>query len=289
MKYLAPAKVNLGLYITDKRSNGYHELASIFLPISLYDELDIIPDKKTNDVDIVTSGSFAFDVEKTKHTVYKAYVAIKEYCKIDYGFKVEIKKNIPFQAGLGGGSSDAASFILACNELLDLRLSQKEMELIGLGVGADVPFFLKKKPCYVEGIGEILSSFDILKDYWVVVAKPLAGLDTARVYSNITLNLTLKSLNAKRKEHLRSLTFQGLKDAGELVGLSNDLEGPSVRMVPQILEVKHFLDKASPLVCMMSGSGSAVFALFDRDPSKTYEAVPEEWFFCTTKVLRGSV
>lgn len=289
MKYLAPAKVNLGLYLTDKRPNGYHELASIFLPIGLYDELGITLNKNTNDMDITTSGPFAFNVEKTKNTVYKAYVAIKEHCKLNDGFKVNIKKNIPFQAGLGGGSSDAASFILACNELLDLRLSPKDMELIGLSVGADVPFFLKKKPCYVEGIGEILSPFDVLKDYWVVVAKPLAGLDTAKVYGNITLNLTLKSLNAKRKEHLRSLAFQGLKDAGELVGLSNDLEGPSIRMVPQILEVKHFLNKASPLVCMMSGSGSAVFAIFDKDPSKTYEAVPKEWFFCTTKVLRGSV
>ncbi len=290
MKVSAPAKINLGLYITDKRPDGYHELASIFLPVGLYDLVNIEKDDRTQDISISAEGPFAFSCDDPKkNTVYKAYKAIKELTGIKQGLKVHIQKNIPPQAGLGGGSSDAGAFIRGLNEFLGLGLKPSELKEIGLKVGADVPFFVEGKPAFVEGIGEKLSTFELLRDYWVLIAKPLAGLDTAKVYSNLNLNLTLKSLNAKRKEHLKSLAFQGLKEAEGLKELGNDLEVPSVELLPEILEVKRFLEGHKPISCMMSGSGSSVFAIFDRDVTKINEAGNKNWFFCKTKVLRGSV
>ena len=289
MKVLAPAKINLGLYITDKRPDGYHELASLFLPVGLFDNLDIQSSGSTGELEISTSGPFAFCGDAKNNTVYKAYQAIKQVTGINAGFKVYIEKNIPSQAGLGGGSADAGAFINAVNKVLDLKLKPLELESIASKIGADVPFFISQTPAFVEGIGEKLTPFELLRDYWVVIAKPLAGLDTAMVYANLTLSLTLKNINAKRKEHLRSIAFQGLKEAGELVGLSNDLEVPSVKLLPEILEIKRFLEGQKPISCMMSGSGSAVFAIFDKDISKIKEAENKNWFFCKTKVLRGSV
>jgi len=295
MKFIAPAKINLGLYITGKRADGYHELASIFLPIGLCDTLEVETDNSANSsnagtVTIATKGPFASVCgEPKKNTVYKAYQVIKQATGITQGFKVCIEKNIPSQAGLGGGSSDAGAFIGAVNKILNLNLKPHELEAIGAKVGADVPFFIKQTPAFVEGIGEKLITFKLLRDYWVVIAKPLAGLDTATVYSNLTLSLTLKSINAKRREHLRSIAFQGLKEVGELKELSNDLEIPSVKLLPEILEIKRFLEGHGPISCMMSGSGSAVFAIFDKDVSEIKEAEGKSWFFCKTKVLRGSV
>ncbi len=295
MKFSAPAKINLGLYITDKRADGYHELASIFLPVGLCDTLEVEIDNSANSpnvgtITITTKGPFASACgDPKKNTVYKAYEAIKQATGITQSFKVCIEKNIPSQAGLGGGSSDAGAFIGAVNQILNLSLKPNELEVIGAKVGADVPFFIKKSPTFVEGIGEKLTTFELLRDYWVVIVKPLAGLDTAMVYGNLTLSLTLKSINAKRREHLRSIAFQGLKEAGKLKELSNDLEVPSVRLLPEILEIKRFLEGQKPISCMMSGSGSAVFAIFDKDVSEVKEAENKNWFFCKTKVLRGSV
>lgn len=290
MKVFAPAKINLGLYITDKRADGYHELASIFLPVGLYDILEIEKDDTTDDISITTTGPFASSCgDPKKNTVYKAHQAIKQAVTLQQGFKVNIEKNIPPQAGLGGGSSDAGAFISAVNQLMGLSFNSLELQAIGAKVGADVPFFIKGSPAFVEGIGEKITTFELLKDYWVIIAKPRAGLDTAMVYANLTLSLTLKSINAKRKEHLKSIAFQGLKEAEKLGGISNDLETPSVELLPEILEIKRFLEGHKPIACMMSGSGSSVFAIFDKDISGVKEADNKDWFFCKTKVLRGSV
>lgn len=290
MKLLAPAKINLGLYVTDKRPDGYHELASIFLPLEFFDVLNIEKSDKAGEIEIIAEGPYAFSCNDTKkNTVYKAYQAIKELRCVEQGLRVRIEKNIPPQAGLGGGSSDAGTFIKGMNELLSLGLKSSELKEIACKVGADVPFFVEAKPAFVEGIGEKLTTFELLRDYWVMIVKPLEGLDTGKVYGNLNLSLTLKSLNAKRKETLKSLAFQGLKEAEGLKGLSNDLEVPSVKLLPEILELKRFLEGHNPISCMMSGSGSSVFAIFDRDVAKINEAANKSWFFCKTKVLRGSV
>lgn len=279
------AKVNLGLYITGKRPDGYHELCSIFLPVELHDVLSVSLLKDGNaGLKITTSGPFAKQCPvDEKNILHKVFKELNKNISVS----VNIQKNIPAEAGLGGGSSNAAGFLKALNKLCELNLSDQELKKIAVRVGADVPFFIDSKPALVEGVGDKITPFELKKDYWIVIAKPATGLGTASVYHSFTLNLTLINTNARQTEHLRSLSFQGLKGAGELKKLSNDLEGTGVRLMPEISQVKAFLDSMGPLVTMMSGSGSSVFAIFDREIKSIPEPGRKDWFLCTTKVLRG--
>jgi 4-diphosphocytidyl-2-C-methyl-D-erythritol kinase len=266
------AKINLGLYITGKRSNGYHELCSAFLPIELHDEIEIT---KADTFSITASGPFA------RNTMFKAYSLLKVA-----PVKISIQKNIPSEAGLGGGSSNAAAVLKVLNELYGLKLSLQELKNIGSQIGADVPFFIDEQPSLVEGIGELITPFKLDGNYWILLIKPTKGVSTTDVYKQFTLSLTLKTSNVKHTEHLRNLCFQGLKKAEELKTLHNDLESISVRILPEISAIRAYLESFSPLVAMMSGSGSSVFAVFNSEPAVE---VPKDkdWFFCKTKVKRG--
>lgn len=293
----APAKVNLGLYITNKRPDAYHELASIFLPVALYDHLDLNINPYSNTLKINVSGPFATSCPTDeRNTVFKIYNLMKELYDqrkksnaraLITGIDLNLTKNIPSEAGLGGGSSDAAGFLKALDQLWDLNLSIDELKAIGSKVGADVPFFIQESPAMVKGIGDIIRPFELQRDYWVIIVKPKAGLSTAQVYKAFTLDLTLKNSNAKHSELLESLSFHGLKKVEELSVLSNDLERVSSAILPDINIISNYLKKMKPNVCMMSGSGSAVFALFDKEPEQKLQSLDSSWFLCSTKVLRG--
>ncbi|MEI6092362.1 MAG: 4-(cytidine 5'-diphospho)-2-C-methyl-D-erythritol kinase [bacterium] len=290
-----PAKINLGLYITGKRPNGYHELASIFLPVGLFDNLDLNINSSSNTLKINVSGPFSDSCPSDeKNIVFKIYNLMKDLFMErkknndhNLGIDLTLTKNIPSEAGLGGGSSDAAGFLKALNQIWDLNLSIEELKTIGSKVGADVPFFIQESPAMVTGIGDIIRPFKLERDYWVIVIKPKAGLSTAQVYKAFTLDLTLKNSNVKHSELLESLSFHGLKKAEELSNLSNNLERVSSAILPDIIAIRSYLDSLSPNVCMMSGSGSAVFALFDKEPKQVLESLNPSWFLCSTKVLRG--
>jgi 4-diphosphocytidyl-2-C-methyl-D-erythritol kinase len=290
----SPAKVNLGLYLTDKRPDGYHELCSIFLPIEHSDFLDIeLVDTGTLEIVSNPLGIFWDQCPcDSSNILHKAYIElssfIKEKNKVNLpSVKVNILKNIPVEAGLGGGSSNAASFLKGMNELFELKLNKKELKQIGAKLGADVPFFIDQLPALVTGIGDIIEPFELKRDYWLVLIKPRQGLSTASVYKGFTLDLTLKTINAKNCELLKSLFFQGLEKTEGLRQLSNDLEKISSSLLPEIVDIKEYLKSLDPLVCMMTGSGAAVFGLFEKQPELDFKGLKDEWFFCTTKVLRG--
>jgi 4-diphosphocytidyl-2-C-methyl-D-erythritol kinase len=286
----AHAKINLGLYITGKRDNGYHELCSIFLPIELCDKIEI---KEADKFSITATGPFAHDCPTDeKNTMFKAYSKLKDFL-YKKGIKlnpihINIEKNIPSQAGLGGGSSDAAAVLRGLNDLHDCGLASEELKKIGEEIGADVPFFVDEEPALVEGIGETTHPFKLEHNYWILLAKPVAGLSTAEVYKHFTLSLTLKNDNVKHTEHLRNICFQGLKKAEELKTLHNDLESVSVLILPEIAAIRDYFLSLSPLVTMMSGSGSSVFAVFDSEP-RMEGPQGKDWFFCKTKVKRGAL
>ena len=286
----AHAKINLGLYITGKRDNGYHELCSIFLPIELHDKIEI---KETDKFSITATGPFAHNCPTDrKNTMFVAYSKLKSFL-FKKGIKlnpisIKIEKNIPSQAGLGGGSSDAAAVLRGLNSLYDCGLSSGELKKIGTEIGADVPFFIDEEPALVEGIGETMYPFYIEHNYWILLAKPAEGLSTADVYKHFTLSLTLKNDNVKHTEHLRNICSQGLKKAEELKTLYNDLESVSVLILPEIAAIREYFLSLSPLVTMMSGSGSSVFAVFDSEP-KVEGPQDKDWFFCKTKVKRGAL
>jgi 4-diphosphocytidyl-2-C-methyl-D-erythritol kinase len=273
------AKINLGLYITGKRSNGYHELCSAFLPIELCDKIEIT---KSDKFSISATGPFASTCPTDeRNTMFKAYSKLNVH-----PVKISIEKNIPSEAGLGGGSSNAAAVLKGLNDLYGLKLSAQELKNIGSSIGADVPFFIDEEPALVEGIGELIKPFKLERNYWILLIKPGKGLSTAEVYRQFTLSLTLKTSNVKHTEHLRNLCFQGLKKAEELKTLHNDLEGISVQILPEISAIRAYLESLSPLVTMMSGSGSSVFAVFDSEPA-VEGPKDKDWFFCKTKVKRG--
>lgn len=282
------AKINLGLYITGKRSNGYHELCSAFLPIELHDKIEI---NKADKFSIIATGPFgkACPTDE-RNTMFKAYSKLKGFVSqkgMDIGpVQISIEKNIPSEAGLGGGSSNAATVLRGLNELYKLGLSSKELKDIGSEIGADVPFFIDEEPALVEGVGELITPFELKRNYWILLIKPVKGLSTAEVYRQFTLSLTLKYSNVKHTEHLRNLCFQGLKEAEELKSLYNDLESISVKILPEISAIRAYLEALSPLVTMMSGSGSSVFAVFDSEPAVDGPK-DKDWFFCKTKVKRG--
>ena len=282
------AKINLGLYITGKRENGYHELCSIFLPIELHDELELeVADKFS----IIATGPFSKNCPTNeKNTMHKAYSKLNAFMAQKgqelKPVKISIKKNIPSEAGLGGGSSNAAAVLNGLNELFKLGIEPQDLKKIGAEIGADVPFFIDERPALVEGIGELIKPFDLERNYWILLAKPALGLSTAEVYKRFTLSLTLKNSNVKHTEHLRNLCFQGLKEAEELRTLHNDLESVSVLILPEISAIRDYFSSLSPLVTMMSGSGSSVFAVFDSEPEMDVMK-DNGWFFCKTKVKRG--
>ncbi|MCX6112754.1 MAG: 4-(cytidine 5'-diphospho)-2-C-methyl-D-erythritol kinase, partial [Proteobacteria bacterium] len=163
VKIKTPAKINLGLYITDKRPDGYHELCSIFLPVELYDVIDLKIDPVSDTLKINTSGPFAADCPTDEsNIVFKVYnkitsllkeEKIKRRVKTESGLDLHIEKNIPAQAGLGGGSSNAAGFLKALNLLWGLNMSNYELKTLVSEIGADVPFFIECKPALVKGIG----------------------------------------------------------------------------------------------------------------------------------------
>ena len=296
----APAKINLGLYITGKRPDGYHELCSIFLPVELYDNLDLVINTKSDTFKINVSGPFAKGCPTDeKNIVFKVYNKITSLLKegeIQTGSKAQVKtfgldlyltKNIPSEAGLGGGSSDAAGFLKALNKLWDLNLSNEKLRQIVSDIGADVPFFIESSPALVKGIGDIIEPFILQKDYWVIIVKPKAGLSTKEIYNKFNLSLTLKSTNVNYLKLLESLCFQGLKNVKELEILSNDLERIGSAVLSDIVVIRDYLKKMNPDACMMSGSGSAFFALFHKEPHHEFRALDPSWFLCITKVMRG--
>lgn len=177
----ARARVNLNLEVIRKREDNYHDIKSIFQKINLYDELRITK-TKTNQIEI---SSNIEELKGEQNIIYKAYEKLKEKSEKITGIKVALKKNIPMQAGLAGGSADCASFLLAMNRLFCLQLSQEEIEKIGKSLGADVVPCLYNKAVLVEGIGEKITPIKTDFKYYIVIIKPKISCNTKEMYQRI--------------------------------------------------------------------------------------------------------
>lgn len=251
-------KINLGLRVVRKREDGYHDLETIFVPIyGLHDELEI-----------VLADSFSFEQEGIKvdcnqedNLIIKCYRKFAKKYDLDSPVAIRFKKNIPFGAGLGGGSSDAAHMAIALNELFELGLSKAQLAEEVKELGADCPFFIYNVPCYAEGIGDKLTPIELdLKGTRIVMIKPEEGVSTKEAYSGITI------------------TGEGLGDLGKLGILgnldkfTNDFEKTVFLLHPIIGEIKKRLLDAGAYYASMSGSGSTVFGLFKNDPEGRTDA-----------------
>ena len=248
------AKINLCLNITGKREDGFHELDMIMLPISLHDSLIVSKLNKSIDnfvtVDDFSIGSFTYNLATF------AIDKLQSVYRFNDKFRVLIHKVIPIQAGLGGGSSNAACTMKAVNTLLNLGATEEELMNYGKDLGADIPFFVKCKPARCRGIGEQIEPIEIKNNYYVLLVKPEAGCSTREVYQ---LADTMDLAVCDTDKVLKALA----EGDDELLAnnIANSLQAPAVSLVPVIQTIIDELKECGLKIVQMTGSGSAVFAL----------------------------
>ena len=258
----SPAKVNLRLDILRRRKDGYHELRTIFQKISLHDTLYFTLKKKKG-ISITTNHP-NLSVGKG-NLVYQAAQSILKRSEYKGGVRIDIKKRIPLGAGLGGGSSNAATTFKALNQMLKLDLSEKELMGMGVQIGADVPFFFLEGSAIASGIGERLKKIE-LPVLWHVLIYPNFEVSTRWAYQNFVLT--------KKRFHFRFHEFPQTPEKISSI-LWNDLEEVVSKAYPEIEAMKKMLYSAGALGAPMTGSGPTVFGIFSEkgDASKAYKIV----------------
>ena len=270
----AHAKINLHLEVLGKRSDGFHDLVSVFAPISLADELLMqrIPDKKECKV---LSPLAELPVE---NTITRAYEEFKNFTGISEGVSVRILKRIPEGAGLGGGSSDASSVLLGLNDMFSADLKEEDLRAIALKIGSDVPFFLENGAAVVRGRGEEIKRVSLFSDYFGILIYPGIKSATPRAYSLLGRKES-KILNPAFNPEL----FCG-KDCREWP-FFNSFEDVLFNEYPAIKKAKLDLLTYGADFALMSGAGSSVFGLFKDEKtaenaySKLFAEYPQCFFF----------
>lgn len=249
------AKINLGLNIVSKRQDGYHNLETIFYPIALKDALEVVPSSESERYRFFPSG-ITIAGNTRDNLVIKAFELIAAEKKIP-PIDIHLLKAIPFGAGLGGGSSDAAFMLKLLNDTFELHYSDEELHRFAAKLGADCSFFIRNKPAFATGIGEILEPIELdLSRYFFVLVKPTFGVPTKDAFAMLSPKepeISLKEIVKKPISEWRDL-------------MKNDFETPVFRKYPAICAIKEKLYELGALYASMSGSGSSVFAFFDRKP-----------------------
>jgi 4-diphosphocytidyl-2-C-methyl-D-erythritol kinase len=273
----APAKVNYRLDVLRKRADGYHELRMVMQRIDLCDEI-LIKLKDSPGINVICDKGGV--PGGPGNIAWLAADALLKKSGLDIGIEITITKNIPVAAGLGGGSSDAATVLMGLNELLDLRLSDDQLMEIGVRLGADVPFFILKSCALAEGIGERLTRIERAPVLWLVLVNPNIHVSTAWAYQNL-------QLTSDRTENIISVLYNSIGDICEI--LSNDLESVTINRFPLIGGIKKRLLAAGASGSLMSGSGPTVFGLFEDEGAAKRAAIElsseSDWFVRAVRTL----
>ena len=248
------AKINLSLNVIKKKEDGFHELDMVMLPISLHDSLVVSKLNNANDnfvtVDDFSIGTFnynlaTFSIDKLQNKYH-----------FNDKFRILIHKVIPIQAGLGGGSSNAAFTMKAVNSLLGLGATDEELEEIGKSLGCDIPFFVKCVPARAQGVGEILTPIVVKNNYYALIVKPEAGCSTKEVFALAdTMDLKVCNIDDVVK------ALENGDDELLANSVSNSLQEPAISLVPSIQTIIDELHENGLKIAQVTGSGSAVFAL----------------------------
>ncbi len=248
------AKINLGLHITSKRPDGYHELASIFYPVQWTDALELI-EGGANSFEMSFSG-LPVPGKLESNLCYKAWQLLKSDFTLP-NLQAHLHKVIPMGAGLGGGSSDAAFMLKMINEVCYLKINNQQLQKYAAQLGSDCPFFIENKPMIATGRGEILNEVKIdLSKYHIAIVMPPISVGTAEAYSWITPTIPINNLLTTIQ-----LPVQQWKDK-----LTNDFEKEVFKHKPIIAEIKQKLYDNGAEYSSMSGSGAAVFGIFNSLP-----------------------
>ena len=246
------AKINLGLHITSKRKDGYHDIETCMVPIPLCDALEMVLDKKPS----WNSSGLAIPGDPKDNLILKAEKLIRKDFQGLPNLSIHLHKNIPMGAGLGGGSADGAFALQLMNNLFDLHLDNFFLEEYAAQLGSDCPFFIENTPKIARGRGEILEPIDLsLKGRYLVLINPGIHVGTKEAYAGVT--------PAPPKVKLEEVLADRSQWKSELV---NDFEESIFKNHPEIAEIKEKMYSAGAYYAAMSGSGSSVFGLFEEKP-----------------------
>ncbi len=255
------AKINLGLYVLGRRADGYHEIATVFQQIGLADELEVRvrPSRKPAVRIEVEPPILPADSRNLARRAAEQYLRESGVaCSVE----INLKKIIPMGAGLGGGSSNAAAVLLALDRLLGRPLQWPRLQKLALHLGADVPFFLEGGTALAEGIGDILTPLpEVLSQHWIVVVAPPVHISTRWAYESLKIRLT----TFKKKINLSRFFLEGEGLPRWREELQNDFERVVFPAFPVLREIKHVLYEKGADYASLTGSGSAVYAIFHKE------------------------
>lgn len=285
IKVKAAAKINISLDIIKRLENGYHSLFMLMQSVDLYDEISV---DLTNDKNISISCNIP-DIPTDKSNIaYKAAEAFFKYAKIDNpGISINICKAIPFAAGLAGGSADGAGVIVSLDRLFGTNFSQKQLCDIGITVGADIPFCIIGGTMLAQDIGGVLSPLPELKDVYIVLAKPKAGISTKSAY-----NAFDTAANVRHPDNASIIHFAANGDYDKVYKYASNVFEQFIE-VPERINIKSVMRDNNCKMTCMSGSGPTVFGIFENenDAKKCYEKLSENMddVYITKPVSNGTI
>ena len=269
------AKINLGLNVVEKRSDGYHNLQTVFYPVPIKDALEVhsmddaFPSNYDCDLKVT---NITIDGDEQRNLVVRAYQMLKQDFPTLPRIHAHLWKGIPIQAGMGGGSCDCAYMLLLLNQQFQLGLTDEQLMQYAAKLGADCAFFILSRPCYAEGIGEKLQPIDMsLNGYHIAVVRPDIPVPTKEAFSRIHPHYPA--------QNCRETVMQPVETWRET--LVNDFEESVFALHPEIGDIKQQLYDMGATYAAMSGSGSALFGLFKECPDTLGQAFPNMFTFCS--------
>lgn len=264
-------KINLGLNVTERRPDGYHNLETVFYPIPLTDALEVVPLEASVGVPYrLTQYGTAIEGPAEKNLVVRAYLMLAADFQLP-PVDIYLYKHIPSGAGLGGGSADAAFMLCLLNEMFGLQLSEERLISYASRLGADCAFFVHRRPTFATGIGDIFTSIDLdLKGWQIVIVKPDIFVSTPEAFRGITPQRPQRSLLDIVKEPVETWRLSML----------NDFEESIFPHHPRIAAIKQQLYDSGAVYAAMSGSGSSVYGLYEEgSPVPKEQDFPEDFYF----------
>ena len=250
----ARAKINLNLLVLNKREDNYHNIKSVFQKINMYDEIWI---RKTHNNQFTLETNIT-DLNNANNIVWKAYELMKSKYRLIDGAKVIINKKIPMQAGLGGGSTDCASFLIGMNKLFDLKIEFEDIKEIGSQLGADVVPCLYNTAILAEGIGDVIKPIEANSKYYIIIVKPNLSCDTKEMYKKIDrkgveiIDTTDDIIKALEKDNIKELKTKCFNSFEYVI--ENNI----------INEIEDEFRKTRAITSLMTGSGSCIYGIYDK-------------------------
>ena len=270
------AKINLGLNVVEKRPDGYHNLQTVFYPVPIKDALEVhvMDEAFPSDYDCdLKVTNITIEGDEQRNLVVRAYQLLKQDFPTLPRIHSHLWKGIPTQAGMGGGSSDCAYMMLLLNQQFQLGLTDEQLIEYAAKLGADCAFFILSRPCYAEGIGEKLQPIDLsLSGYYIAVVRPDIPVPTKEAFSRIRPHYPA--------QNCRETVMQPVETWRDT--LINDFEESVFALHPEIGNIKQQLYDMGATYAAMSGSGSALFGLFKKQPDSLSQAFPNMFTFCNS-------